>query len=295
MRRLITRSLAVIPAVITIWVAGERATYQLLILSQVILSLQLPFAVIPLIHFTSDRERMGEFANRTWIKILAWTTATVIVGLNLRLAAMTLSEWLSAAGAWKTVVWLVTVPCATGLLLLLLWVTAEPWASRRRARRPGAIVFPEPDAAEAPVYQRILVPLDHSELDRLAVGHAAAMAKLYGAQLYLLHVEEGVTSQVYGGEASTAEVEAGTEYLDRIAQSLRDQGITVETSIFHSTSPTKVIVAYAREISPDLVIMGAHGHGGIKDLIFGNTINPVRHALDVPMLVVRAGKNGMRS
>ncbi|HXA48727.1 MAG TPA: Nramp family divalent metal transporter [Candidatus Acidoferrum sp.] len=295
LRRLITRSLAVIPAAITIWVAGEKATYQLLILSQVILSLQLPFAVIPLIHFTSDRKRMGEFANRAWVRILAWTTATVIVGLNLRLAAMTLSEWLSAAGPWKTVVWLITVPCATGLLLLLLWVTVEPWTSRRRDRRPAAIVFPEPDAEEAPAYQRILVPLDHSELDRLAVGHAAAMAKLYGARLYLLHVEEGVTSQVYGGEASTAEVEAGTEYLDRIAQGLRNQGITVETSIFHSSSPTKVIVSYAREIASDLVIMGAHGHGGIKDLIFGNTINPVRHALDVPMLVVRAGKKRMRS
>jgi manganese transport protein len=292
---LITRSLAVIPAAITIWVAGEKSTYQLLILSQVILSLQLPFAVIPLIHFTSDRERMGEFANRGWVRILAWTTATVIVGLNLRLAAITLSDWLSAAGAWKTVVWLVTIPFAITLLLLLLWVTVEPWASRRRGRRERAVVLPEPDAGEEPVYQRILVPLDHSELDRLALGHAAAMAKLYGARLYLLHVEEGVTSQVYGREASTAEVEAGTEYLDRIAQVLRNQGIAVETSIFHSSSPTKVIVAYARKMVPDLVIMGAHGHGGIKDLIFGNTINPVRHALDVPMLVVRAGKKRMRS
>jgi manganese transport protein len=295
LRRLITRSLAVIPAAVTIWLVGERSTYQLLILSQVILSLQLPFSVIPLIHFTSDRERMGEFANRGWVRLLAWTTAAIIVGLNLRLAAMALAEWLSAAGPWKTVVWLVTIPCAAGLLILLLWVTIEPCASRRRERRPGVVVLPEPNAEQAPSYERILVPLDHSELDRLAVGHAAAMAKLYGARVYLLHVEEGVTSQVYGGEASTAEVEAGTEYLDRIAQTLRNQHIAVETSIVHSTSPTKSIVSYAREISPDLVIMGAHGHGGIKDLIFGNTINPVRHALDVPMLVVRAGKKGITS
>jgi manganese transport protein len=293
LRRLITRSLAVVPAAVTIWIAGERSTYQLLILSQVILSLQLPFAVIPLIHFTSDRERMGEFANRRWVRVLAWATAAIIVGLNLRLAAMALAEWLSAAGPWKTVIWLVAIPCAAGLLFLLLWVTIEPWASRRREQRPGAVVFPPPDAQQAPSYQRILVPLDHSELDRLAVGHAAAMAKLYGARVYLLHVEEGVTSQVYGHESSTAEVEAGTEYLDRIAQTLRDQYIAVETSIVHSTSPTKSIVSYAREISPDLVIMGAHGHGGIKDLIFGNTINPVRHALDVPMLVVRAGRKGI--
>ena len=64
LRRLITRVLAIVPAALTIYIAGDKATYQLLILSQVILSMQLPFAVIPLIHFTSDRARMGEFANR---------------------------------------------------------------------------------------------------------------------------------------------------------------------------------------------------------------------------------------
>jgi manganese transport protein len=151
-------------------------------------------------------------------------------------------------------------------------------------------VFPEPGAGDAPSYQKILVPLDHSDLDRLAVGHAAAMAKQHGARIYLLHVEEGATSQVYGGESKTAEVLLGTEYLERIAQTLCDQNIAVETSIFHSPSPTKEIVRYAKSLSPDLVIMGAHGHGGLKDILFGNTINPVRHALDVPMLVVRAGK-----
>ena len=64
----------------------------------------------------------------------------------------------------------------------------------------------------------------------------------------------------------------------------------METAISHSPSPTKEIVRYAREVHPDLVIMGAHGHGGIKDLIFGTTIDPVRHNLDVPMLIVRPGK-----
>ena len=76
---------------------------------------------------------------------------------------------------------------------------------------------------------------------------------------------------------------------ERIAQSLRDQGITVETAISHSASPRKAIVRYAEQVHPDLVIMGAHGHGGLKDLIFGNTINPVRHNLAVPMLIVRPG------
>ena len=84
LRRLLTRSLAVTPAAFTIWYAGDKATYQLLILSQVILSMQLPFAVIPLIHFTSDRQRMGAFANKLWVRVLAWLTAAVIIALNVR-------------------------------------------------------------------------------------------------------------------------------------------------------------------------------------------------------------------
>jgi manganese transport protein len=293
LRRLITRALAVTPAALTIYFAGDKATLSLLLLSQAVLSMQLPFAVVPLIHFTSDPARMGSFRNRPWVKMLAWVTAAIIIGLNVWLLTETIGDWLAMAGRWRTVVWLVTVPVGIGLGGLLMWITLEPWTTRRRLVR-SAVELPEIAGAateEAPVYHRILVPLDHTSLDRLAVSHAAAMARLYGARLYLLHVEEGVTSQLYGQESSTAEVEAGEHYLERIAQSLRDQQIDVETSISHSTSPKKEIVRYAREIHPDLVIMGAHGHGGLKDLIFGNTINPVRHNLNIPMLIVRPGKS----
>jgi manganese transport protein len=291
LRRLITRMLAIVPAAITIYVAGEASVYKLLILSQVILSMQLPFAVIPLIHFTNDPQRMGSFANARWVRTLAWLTAVIIVVLNVRLAAMAVSEWLSGAGAS---LWILIVPVVLALALLLIWITAEP-VVRFWLRTHGRAAISLPDTAGAeqaapPTYKRILVPLDHTALDRLAVGHAAAMAKQYGASVYLLHIEEDVTSQVYGEESSTAEVEAGKRYLEQLADSLRNQGITVETATAHSLSPAKEIVRYADNVHPDLVIMGAHGHGGIKDLIFGNTINPVRHHLSVPMLIVRPGK-----
>ncbi|MBI3886920.1 MAG: Nramp family divalent metal transporter [Opitutae bacterium] len=85
LRRLITRAIAIVPAVIVAALYGESGTARLLILSQVILSLQLPFAVIPLILFTNDRVKMGEFANPWWVKWLAWLTAAVIVVLNLKM------------------------------------------------------------------------------------------------------------------------------------------------------------------------------------------------------------------
>ena len=293
LRRLVTRTIAVAPAAFTIWYAGEKSTLQLLILSQVILSMQLPFAVIPLIHFTSDRQRMGSFANALWVRLLAWLAAAVIIALNIRLAAAAISDWLDAAGPWKPMVIVGVIPVLGGFLLLLFWVTFEPLLSGRTGKYGRSPVsLPEPAGAEAPapVYQRILVPLDHTSLDRLAISHAVAMGKLYGARVYLLHVEEGVTSQIYGGDASSAEEEAGQKYLAGVAQSLLDQGVTVETAVRHSSSPTKEILGYAKEIAPDLVIMGAHGHGGLKDLIFGTTISPVRHHLRVPMLIVRPGK-----
>jgi manganese transport protein len=94
LRRLITRLLAIIPALITIIIFGEHSTSTLIVFSQVILSLQLPFAVIPLVIFTSNRRLMGEFVNPLWLKSLAWLVAIVIVGLNVWLLLQSILGWL---------------------------------------------------------------------------------------------------------------------------------------------------------------------------------------------------------
>ncbi|HEX6746591.1 MAG TPA: Nramp family divalent metal transporter [Longimicrobium sp.] len=93
-RRAITRAIAIIPAVIVAILYGESGTAKLLVLSQVILSLQLSFAVFPLVAFTSDRRKMGEFANAWWVKGLAYTVAVLIAGLNAWLLMQTFSGWL---------------------------------------------------------------------------------------------------------------------------------------------------------------------------------------------------------
>jgi len=94
LRRIVTRLLAIVPAVIVIVFFGERSTGNLLVLSQVILSLQLSFAVVPLVMFTSDRRLMGEFVNPKWLKVLAWSVALIIISLNLWLLFQTFLEWL---------------------------------------------------------------------------------------------------------------------------------------------------------------------------------------------------------
>jgi manganese transport protein len=88
-RRIITRGIAIIPAIIVTAVAGESGTAKLLVLSQVILSMQLSFAVFPLVMFTSDRRKMGEFVNSIAIKVLSWTVALFIAALNVWLLVQT--------------------------------------------------------------------------------------------------------------------------------------------------------------------------------------------------------------
>jgi manganese transport protein len=95
LRRLITRSLAIVPAVVAVAIYGDRGTGALLILSQVVLSLQLPFAIVPLVMFTGDRKRMGRYVAPRWMQALAWPVCIIIAGLNAWLLVQMVRGWLS--------------------------------------------------------------------------------------------------------------------------------------------------------------------------------------------------------
>src|SRR6201999_3540838 len=118
LRRLITRLIAVIPAYIVILVYGEGETGALLVLSQVVLSLQLGFAIIPLIHFTSDKKTMGVFVISTWVKVAAWIIALIIVSLNVKLVIQEIDGWLANAGEYAWIIWVTAIPVC-GMVLAL--------------------------------------------------------------------------------------------------------------------------------------------------------------------------------
>ena len=279
------------PAAFVIYFAGERSTFKLIILSQVILSLQLPFAVIPLIHFTNDRGMMGEFANKAWVRILSWAAAGLILGLNIWLAYQVISDWLESAGKWRLWLEVALFPLLGAIGVLLAYVAFEPAIRRWMRLRPEkpASLIPEP-ATEIVLpaqYRSILVTLDHTRLDTVALRHASALAKTYGARLHLLHVEEGVVSQVYGELASTAEVEQGRRYFEKLVDALHAAGVEADFEVVYAKSAPAEIIASARRLQPDLVVMGAHGHRGLKDVVYGATINHVRHAVGAPVLIVQ--------
>ena len=138
LRRAVTRLLAITPAALTVYFAGEAASYKLIINSQILLNLQLPFAVIPLIHFTSDRKRMGEFTNRMWVQVSAWFCAAFILTLNIWLSIDQVKEWMDESGSWRTAVAVSAIALALALGSLLVIVTFWPLL-RERPLRAGPV------------------------------------------------------------------------------------------------------------------------------------------------------------
>jgi manganese transport protein len=290
LRRAVTRSLAIIPAALTIYYAGDASTLKLIIFSQVVLTMQLPFAVIPLVHLTSDRKSMGEFASGVWLKAGAWLCAVFILVLNVWMTYEQVMEWLHAAPAgYRPLIATASVLAGIGFATLLAMVTFWPWIGGTYKRSDRVALQREAGdtvTLRPPSYSRVLVPLDHSESDAEAVSNALAIARTYNASIILLHVEEGVTSQMFGSQASTAEVTEGQDYLAHIVASLRMQQVQVSVVVRHGKSPAHEISEAVRELEPDLLVMASHGHSGIKDLIFGTTINRVRHRVKVPIMIV---------
>jgi manganese transport protein len=291
LRRAITRLLAITPAALTVYFAGEAASYRLIIYSQILLNLQLPFAVIPLVQFTSDKQRMREFRNPLWVQVAAWSCAAFILALNIWLSITQVQEWMKSSGPYRNYLLASVLALAILLVGLLAIVTVWPFI-RHKPAPAGPVSIGAAEGAVAPVFARrryssILVPLDHSDADSEAIANALTLARMHDAKLTLLHVEEGVTSQLFGSLSSTAEITEGRLYLSHIVDSLRERQIEVETIVRHGKSPAGEIAAVVAELHPDLLVMASHGHRGLKDLIFGTTINAVRHKVKVPILVVR--------
>ena len=287
LRRMITRCAALVPAVIVIVLFGSHGIYRLLILSQVILSLQLPFAVIPLVHFTSQREKMGVFANPRWLRVLSWGVAALIVFLNGWLIVQSIGETMSALPLWVRGAAIVV---AGGLASLLAYLIVAPFLGRRKewdgntVIRGGAVI----QQMRAPSLHCLGVALDHGPGDADVLSMAVLLAKSHQSRLVLIHVVESPGSMVYGASSDSLHGRQDQAHFEEIARGIEgpDQPVDV---VVRSGATVETIVALTRELGLDMLIMGAHGHTGWKDLVFGETVHGVRHALTIPVVVVRRG------
>ena len=267
LRRLVTRLLAIVPAMVAIWLAGSHGTFQLLILSQVVLNLQLPFAIIPLIQFTSDRDQMGEFANGFWLRLGGWASAVIVLGLNIWLAIQTIGGLGKSAGAVWAADLGITLPVCFALLALLAWIAFQPYRQAKLASRSARLTLGlENRSAEfvsVPQYRRILVPIDHSRSGpRRAEPCGGAGCAAYGRRSICCMWRRALPARYMGRMHPRRRWRRASDYLDALVASLGQVDIEVETAIRHGSQARREIVRYAREIQPDLIVMGAHGHGG---------------------------------
>jgi manganese transport protein len=288
LRRLITRGIALIPAVLVIWLAGEKSTQDLLLLSQVILSLQLSFAVIPLIHFTSNRRNMGVFASSRWVAGLAWLVAITIVALNLNLVLENVMDWSRAGQHPLLVAGVVALLVAAAMLLL--WVTFKPLFRPSAAWVRQEPVMLDWTKALHPVSPAtIAIALEHSVADAEILNRALGLARAGQTRLLLLHVADTPMAEVYGADAADRHTQADAMYLDDVVETLCAKGFLAKAALLHGKNPAEQIVAFLKREPADLLVVGSHGHGLLTDLLFGQTVDKVRHGLDIPMMIARPG------
>ncbi len=284
LRRLLTRLIAIIPAVLVILIYGEEKVDDLLVFSQVILSLQLGFAVIPLIFFVSDRETMGEFAIGWKVKIAAWLVALVLVFLNVKLVTEETIKVFDSNTMWYWKIILVLV--ILGFVSLFLIMSFLPLLKKRRQKQRatmhGETILLQNLSIKKT--QRIAVALDFSAYDEKLIAHAVSQG--HTAVTYiLLHVVESVSARYLGDASDDDETRKDKQRLENYVLQLTKMGYNVVFELGYKNR-VKEIIRIVNETNADMLVMGAHRHAGLKDYIFGETIEDVRHALSIPVLIV---------
>ncbi|MBS1937978.1 MAG: Nramp family divalent metal transporter [Bacteroidetes bacterium] len=286
LRRLLTRLLAIIPAVVSILAFGPDSLGRLLVLSQVVLSLQLGFAVIPLIHFTSDKARMGELAIKPWLVAASWTVAAIIVVLNGKLVVDEINGWLAAAGPHVPWVKYLAIPVACLAAALLLYITVKPWfAKLRPAKRHIDAALPDLRISAQAAPARVAVTVEFRPLDERVLNAALAQGGKT-AEYVLVHITESAAARYLGTSTGDREAVDDAINLEHYAAKLREAGYRVRTAIGHG-SPVEAIPKLVNSSGANLLVMGSHGHRGLKDLLFGATVDAVRHRVKMPVLVVK--------
>lgn len=285
-RRLVTRVIAVAPAVFTIAYFGEEKIGELLIFSQVILSLQLGFAVIPLIHFTSSKKLMGNFVNKKWVLILAWISAILIVGLNVKLVGEELGSFLDSDYAQMTWLKVLIYLSLVYVAFLLMYVTISPFLNKMRAK----LMIPHTPiqaiaTQRAVAYERIGIAVDFSNMDEASIQHALSIGNK-NAAYFLFHIVESAAARRHGEEVMDIETQQDIAWLEAYAKDLRLAGYTVSFEMGYGNRASN-IAELATKNKIELLVMGAHGHAGLMDFIFGSTVDAVRHKIKIPILVVR--------
>jgi manganese transport protein len=287
MRRLLTRTLAILPAVLVIWLMGESMVDNMLVFSQVLLSMQLAFAIIPLLHFVSDKKRMGKFAIGPVTKTAGWLIAAIIVVLNLKLVYKTAQDWIAGTDSiiGQAAIYLGEI----GLVVLLIITIVHPYILRRRE---AANINVHKDVSidklhtiVSEPFAKIAIALDYSDKDAKAIQYAVQLGD-HNTKYTLIHIVESAQARMMEDQAQDYETIKDKEHLNDYVQFFTNKEYTAE-GIIGFNHRSKEIARIVKDSNCDLLIMGSHGHKTIGDWVFGETINSVRHLIDIPVFIAK--------
>ncbi|MDI9320725.1 MAG: Nramp family divalent metal transporter [Phycisphaerales bacterium] len=285
-RRLITRLLAVIPAIIVIVIMGDKEVNNMLIFSQVILSMQLAFAIIPLIHFVSDKVRMGEFAIDTKTKILSWAVAIIIIALNLWQLFETGQDWV--LGTDNFGIQALCVLFVAGFILLLIITTFYPLFLKNRKAHSINMHKHDLESMESMLpksFGKIALAVDFGINDKAIIAYALKLAEA-NSKFILIHVVESASAKAIGEEAHDHETQEDQKIMDHYLALFAAKGISAKGKIGFKNR-VKAISQIVHDEQADLLIVGSHGHHSVLDIIFGETINTLRHKVQIPVFIAQ--------
>ena len=276
LRRIITRAIAVAPAVFTILYLGEEKLGELLILSQVVLSIQLGFAIVPLIHFSSSKAIMGEFRISKWMTIVSWIVAIVIIGLNMKLVIEEVSSFLDSDYGDIFILKLLVLLVVIFAVSLLIWIIAAPLFKKIIHKQ----IIPHGGAKSLKLkkvdsFKNIGIAVDFTSTDMSSISYAIHLGG-QKANYVLIHVVESAAARQYEGQVEDSETKADREYLLSYTNELSQKGYKIKPCLGFGNR-VEAISKFVKEEEADLLIMGAHGHQTMKDFIFGSGCNHVCH------------------
>jgi manganese transport protein len=229
---------------------------------------------------------MGEFVISKLVKSLAWICALVIVVLNLKMVGNEIQHWILDKG-WGDIKVILTLAFVIISIAILIYITIAPLITNKIDR---AVELPH--KKDLVIHdnislnpKRVALALDFTDADLNVIPQALRQGGKEATYL-LIHISETATAQLLGKEAGDYETEVDQENLNKYKTQIEAWGYRCEIKMGYGR-PRKEISRIAKESNADLLVMGAHGHKGIKDLIFGSTIDAVRHNLTIPILVVR--------
>lgn len=284
-RRLLTRLIAIVPAVLVISIMGEDKVDALLVFSQVILSLQLGFAVIPLIHFVSNKATMGEFVIGWKIKLLSWIVAAILVYLNVSLVLDFVTDFFinSSNISLKIILLLALI----GFVFLLFYIILYPIVLNRHHLKVeegfhGELI--ELDWTQDLPVNKIAIAVDFSVSDARLIKTAVQHAH-QATEFIFIHVVESATAKYLKEASDDNETRKDQQRLGLYAESLIAKGYQVSTHLGYGNR-VQEIVNIVSQNNAQLLVMGGHRHQGWKDYIFGETIESVRHKVTIPVLIV---------